>query len=225
MAGAVRDLIAEGKVKHFGLSEAAPSTMRRAHAVQPVTAIQSEYSLFTRDVDAEVLPTLEELGVGFVPIRPLGEEFLTGKIDAATTFAEGDVRTTLPRFQDDARVNNQRLITAIVAIAAPKNVSPAQVALAWLLARKQWIVPIPGTTKQHRLKENVGAGAVDVQGHQGKRQTLPDLLYGLHDQAPSRKTIGAASVHPVAMSATLSFDFARFLSFALEAFSGTGSRP
>lgn len=160
VAGAVKELIAEGKVKYFGLSEASAPTIRRALAVQPVAAVQSEYSLFTRDVEAEILPTLRALNIGFVPFSPLGKGFLTGKIDAASTFGEGDIRSTLPRFQGEAREKNHRLVEAIGAIAARKHHTPAQVALAWLLAQEAWIVPIPGTTKLHRLKENVGA--VDV---------------------------------------------------------------
>jgi aryl-alcohol dehydrogenase-like predicted oxidoreductase len=160
VAGAVRDLIQEGKVKHFGLSEAGAGTIRRAHAVQPVTALQSEYSMFTRDPEAEILPTLEALGIGFVPFSPLGKGFLTGKIDAATSFAEGDVRNTLPRFADEARQANANLVALIGEVAQRKQATPAQVALAWLLAQKPWIVPIPGTTKLHRLKENVGGAEV-----------------------------------------------------------------
>jgi aryl-alcohol dehydrogenase-like predicted oxidoreductase len=162
VAGTVRDLIAEGKVKYFGLSEAGVQTIRRAHAVQPVTALQSEYSLFTRDPEAEILPVLEELGIGFVPFSPLGKGFLTGKIDTNTAFGEGDIRNTLPRFQGEARDANQRLAAAIADLAARKGVTPAQVALAWLLTRKPWIVPIPGTTKLHRLRENVGSAAVEL---------------------------------------------------------------
>jgi aryl-alcohol dehydrogenase-like predicted oxidoreductase len=164
VAGAVRDLIAEGKVKHFGLSDAGPETIRRAHAVQPVAAVQSEYSLFTRDPEAEVLPVLDELGIGFVPFSPLGKGFLTGGIDKGTTFAEGDIRNMLPRFQGEARDANQRLVDAIGDLAAQKGATPAQIALAWLLAQRPWIVPIPGTTKRHRLEENVGAAAVELTG-------------------------------------------------------------
>lgn len=161
VAGAVKDLIREGKVKHFGLSEAGAQTIRRAHAVQPVAALQSEYSMFTRDPEAEIIPTLEDLGIGFVPFSPLGKGFLTGKIDAATTFGEGDIRNTLPRFQGEARAANLRIAAFVGEIAARKGITPAQVALSWLLASKPWIVPIPGTTKLHRLHENVGgAGAV-----------------------------------------------------------------
>jgi len=157
VAGAVKDLIQEGKVKHFGLSEAAAKTIRRAHAVQPVTAVQSEYSLWTRGPEAEVLPTLEELGIGFVPFSPLGKGFLTGKMDANTTFASNDFRSTLPRFTPEALKANQALVELLSRIAAEKKAAPAQVALAWLLAQKPWIVPIPGTTKLHRLEENIGA--------------------------------------------------------------------
>ena len=160
VAGAVKDLIQEGKVKHFGLSEAGAGTIRRAHAVQPVTALQSEYSMFTRDPEVEILPTLEALGIGFVPFSPLGKGFLTGKIDAATSFAEGDVRNMLPRFADEARQANANLVALIGEVAQRKQATPAQVALAWLLAQKPWIVPIPGTTKLHRLKENVGGAEV-----------------------------------------------------------------
>ncbi|WIW89644.1 aldo/keto reductase [Sphingobium sp. V4] len=160
VAGAVQELIWEGKVKHFGLSEAGPATIRRADAVQPVAALQSEYSLFTRDVEFEILPTLEELGIGFVPFSPLGKGFLTGKIDTATTFADGDIRNVLPRFQGEARIANQRLAIAISEIATAKGMTPAQAALAWLLAQKPWIAPIPGTTKLYRLEENVGGANV-----------------------------------------------------------------
>jgi aryl-alcohol dehydrogenase-like predicted oxidoreductase len=162
VAGAVKDLIREGKVKHFGLSEAAPKTIRRAHAVQPVTAVQSEYSLWTRGPEAEVLPTLEELGIGFVPYSPLGKGFLTGKMDAATTFDKTDFRSTLPRFTPEALKANQALVDLLGKIAAEKKATPAQIALAWLLAQKPWIVPIPGTTKVHRLEENIGAIAVEL---------------------------------------------------------------
>lgn len=162
VAGAVRDLIAEGKVKHFGLSEAGVQTIRRAHAVQPVTALQSEYSLFTREPEVEILPTLDELGIGFVPFSPLGKGFLTGVVDTGTTFADGDIRSTLPRFQGDAREANLQLVAAISAISTRKSATPAQVALAWLLAQRPWIVPIPGTTKLHRLQENVGSVGVKI---------------------------------------------------------------
>jgi aryl-alcohol dehydrogenase-like predicted oxidoreductase len=162
VAGAVKDLIQQGKVKHFGLSEAAARTIRRAHAVQPVTAVQSEYSLWYRDPEKEVLPTLEELGIGFVPFSPLGKGFLTGKIDATTTFDTSDFRNTVPRFAPEARKANQALVDLLQKIAGRKKATPAQVALAWLLAQRPWIVPIPGTTRLHRLDENVGATDVEL---------------------------------------------------------------
>ncbi len=162
VAGAVKDLIREGKVKHFGLSEAGVQTIRRAHAVQPVTAVQSEYSLWMRDPEAEVLPTLEELGIGFVPYSPLGRGFLTGKIDENTTFDSSDFRNRLPRFSPEARKANQALVDLVGNIAKRKKATPAQIALAWLLAQKPWIVPIPGTTKLHRLEENIGAAAIEL---------------------------------------------------------------
>lgn len=160
VAGAVRDLIQEGKVKHFGLSEAGVDAIRRAHAVQPVTALQSEYSMFTRDPEQAILPLLEELGIGFIPFSPLGRGFLTGKIDGASTFNDDDVRSKLPRFADSAREANHNLVTLIGQIAQRKEATPAQVALAWLLAQKPWIAPIPGTTKLHRLEENIGAASL-----------------------------------------------------------------
>jgi len=162
VAGAVKDLIREGKVKHFGLSEAGAKTIRRAHAVQPVTAVQSEYSLWTRGPEAEVLPILEELGIGFVPYSPLGKGFLTGKIDENTKFDSTDFRNTLPRFTPEARKANQALIDLLGRIAERKKATPAQIALAWLLARKPWIVPIPGTRKLERLDENIGAAGVEL---------------------------------------------------------------
>jgi aryl-alcohol dehydrogenase-like predicted oxidoreductase len=161
VAGAVKDLIQEGKVKHFGLSEAGAETIRRAHAVQPVTALQSEYSLWWRRPEAEVIPTLEELGIGLVPYSPLGRGFLTGKMDEHTQFGEGDFRRTLPRFSPKAMKANQAFVDLLGAIAQQKNATPAQIALAWLLAQKPWIVPIPGTTKLSRLEENIGA--VDLE--------------------------------------------------------------
>ena len=161
VAGTVKELIEEGKVKHFGLSEAGVRTIRRAHAVQPVTALQSEYSLWWREPEESVLPTLEELGIGFVPFSPLGRGFLTGKIDESTTFDRSDFRTTNPRFTPENRKANQALVDLLASIAQRKSVTPAQIALAWLLAQKPWIVPIPGTTKLHRLEENLGA--VDVE--------------------------------------------------------------
>ena len=162
VAGAVKELIQEGKVKHFGLSEAGAQTIRRAHAVQPLTALQSEYSLWTRTPEKEVIPTLEELGIGFVPYSPLGKGFLTGKIDENTTFDSTDFRNTLPRFTPEARKMNQALIDLLGKIAERKKATPAQIALAWLLAQKPWIVPIPGTTKLHRLEENIGAVLVEL---------------------------------------------------------------
>jgi aryl-alcohol dehydrogenase-like predicted oxidoreductase len=162
VAGSVRDLIQQGKVKHFGLSEAAAQTIRRAHAVQPVTAVQSEYSLWWRRPEAEVLPTLEELGIGFVPYSPLGKGFLTGKIDERTTFESGDIRTTIPRFTPEARSANQALVELLGRIAARRHATPAQVALAWLLAQEPWIVPIPGTRRLERLEENIAAADVQL---------------------------------------------------------------
>jgi aryl-alcohol dehydrogenase-like predicted oxidoreductase len=162
VAGAVKELIRAGKVKHFGLSEAGVQTIRRAHKVQPVTALQSEYSLWWRKPEAEVIPTLEELGIGLVPYSPLGKGFLTGAMDAATTFDSSDFRSRLPRFTPEALKANQALIDLLGRIAKKKNATPAQIALAWLLAQKPWIVPIPGTTKLHRLEENLGAVAVEL---------------------------------------------------------------
>ena len=182
VAGAVKELIQEGKVKHFGLSEAAAGTIRRAHAVQPVTAVQSEYSLWTRTPEDEVLPTLEELGIGFVPFSPLGKGFLTGKIDESTTFDSSDIRTTIPRFTSEARRANQTLVELLGEIAAPKNATPAQIALAWLLAQKPWIVPIPGTRRLERLEENIGAAAVDL---------TPDDLRDIESAASKIKVEGA----------------------------------
>jgi len=157
VAGTVKDLIAEGKVKHFGLSEAGVQTIRRAHAIQPVTALQSEYSMWWREPEQEIMPLLEELGIGFVPFSPLGKGFLTGAINAQTTFGADDFRSKVPRFAAEAIEANEKLVSLLVALAAEKNVTPAQIALAWLLAQKPWIVPIPGTTKLHRLTENLGA--------------------------------------------------------------------
>jgi aryl-alcohol dehydrogenase-like predicted oxidoreductase len=162
VAGAVQDLIKEGKVKHFGLSEASVQTIRRANAVQPVTALQSEYSLWWREPEREILPTLEELGIGFVPFSPLGKGFLTGKIDENTQFDKNDFRNTVPRFSEENRKANQALVDVLGRIAKDKNATNAQIALAWLLAQKPWIVPIPGTTKLHRLEENVGAAAIKL---------------------------------------------------------------
>jgi aryl-alcohol dehydrogenase-like predicted oxidoreductase len=182
VAGAVKELIQAGKVKHFGLSEAGVKTIRRAHAVQPVTALQSEYSLWTRTPEKEVIPTLEELGIGFVPYSPLGKGFLTGKMDAQTTFDSSDFRSTLPRFTPEALKANQTLIDLLGKIGQRKKATPAQIALAWLLARKPWIVPIPGTTKLHRLDENIGAVAVEL---------TPDDLREI-DSAASKITVQGA---------------------------------
>jgi aryl-alcohol dehydrogenase-like predicted oxidoreductase len=162
VAGAVKELIREGKVRHFGLSEAGAQTIRRAHAVQPVAALQSEYSLWWRSPEEVVMPTLEELGIGFVPFSPLGKGFLTGKIDENTTFESNDFRNIVPRFTAEARKANQALVDLLTGIAKQKNATPAQLALAWLLARKPWIVPIPGTTKPNRLEENVGAVSIEL---------------------------------------------------------------
>src|SRR5436190_1213884 len=182
VAGTVKDLIQEGKVKHFGLSEAGVQTIRRANTVQPVTAVQSEYSLWMRDPEAEVLPTLAELGIGFVPYSPLGRGFLTGKIDENTTFDSSDFRNRLPRFSPEARKANQALVDLVGNIAKRKKATPAQIALAWLLAQKPWIVPIPGTTKLHRLEENIGAAAIEL---------TPDDLREI-DSAASKITVHGA---------------------------------
>ena len=179
VAGAVKELIAEGKVRHFGLSEPGVQTIRRAHAVQPVTAVQSEYSLWWRRPEAELLPALEELGIGLVPFSPLGKGFLTGKIDETTTFAKEDFRQIVPRFTPEARKANQTLVDLLGRIAGQKGASSAQVALAWLLAQKPWIVPIPGTTKRHRLEENLGAAELEL---------TPDDLREI-DEAASQITI------------------------------------
>jgi aryl-alcohol dehydrogenase-like predicted oxidoreductase len=162
VAGTVKDLIQEGKVRHFGLSEAGVQTIRRAHAVQPVTALQSEYSLWWREPEDEILPTLGELGIGFVPFSPLGKGFLTGKIDENTTFDSSDFRNTVPRFDAEARKANQAFVTLLANTAERKNATPAQIALAWVLAQKSWIVPIPGTTKPHRLDENIAAADLEL---------------------------------------------------------------
>ena len=161
-AGAVKELIAEGKVRHFGMSEAGANTIRRAHAVHPVAALQSEYSLWYRKPEEEIIPTLEELGIGFVPFSPLGKGFLTGKMDETATFAKTDIRSSITRFTPEARVANHALVELLGKIGAALNASPAQIALAWLLAQKPWIVPIPGTTKLHRLEENVGAASLEL---------------------------------------------------------------
>jgi aryl-alcohol dehydrogenase-like predicted oxidoreductase len=162
VAGTVKELIADGKVKHFGLSEASVRTIRRAHAVQPVAALQSEYSLWWREPEDEILPALEELGIGFVPFSPLGKGFLTGKIDETTEFADGDFRNSVPRFDADARRANRAFVELLTRVAERKGATPAQIALAWLLAQKPWLVPIPGTTKLHRLEENIAAADVEL---------------------------------------------------------------
>ena len=182
VAGAVKELIQAGKVKHFGLSEAGVQTIRHAHAVQPVTALQSEYSLWTRTPEKEVIPTLEELGIGFVPYSPLGKGFLTGKIDENTTFDSTDFRNTLPRFTPEARKANQALINLLGKIAERKKATPAQIALAWLLAQKPWIVPIPGTTKLKRLEENIGAVEIEL---------TPDDLHEIETASSRIKVKGA----------------------------------
>lgn len=182
VAGAVKDLIREGKVKHFGLSEAGVQTIRRAHAVQPVTALQSEYSLWWREPETEILPTLEELGIGFVPFSPLGKGFLTGKIDENTKFGSTDSRNIVPRFTPEARKANQAFVDLLDQIATDKQATPAQIALAWLLAQKPWIVPIPGTTQLHRLEENIGAVHVEL---------TPDDLHAI-DSAVSTITAHGA---------------------------------
>jgi aryl-alcohol dehydrogenase-like predicted oxidoreductase len=182
VAGAVKELIQQGKVKHFGLSEASAQTIRRAHAVQPVAALQSEYSLFWREPEQTVMPTLEELGIGFVPFSPLGKGFLTGKIDADTKFDSTDFRSSVPRFSAENRKANQALVNVISSFAEQKNVTPAQIALAWLLAKKTWIVPIPGTTKLARLEENFGAANVEL---------TPDDVRSLEDASSKIKLEGA----------------------------------
>lgn len=182
VAGAVKDLIRQGKVKHFGLSEAGVQVIRRAHAVQPVAALQSEYSLWWREPEAEIIPTLEELGIGFVPFSPLGKGFLTGKIDESTTFDSTDFRNIVPRFSAENRKANQALVDVLAEFAAQKKATPAQVAISWLLAQKPWIVPIPGTTKLHRLEENLGAAAVEL---------TPDDLRQIDDAASAIDVQGA----------------------------------
>ncbi len=182
VAGAVKELIREGKARHFGLSEAGVQTIRRAHAVQPVAALQSEYSLWTRSPETEVLPTLEELGIGFVPFSPLGKGFLTGKMNENTTFDSGDFRNILPRFTPEALKANQVLIDLLGKMAERKHATPAQIALAWLLSQKPWIVPIPGTTKLHRLEENMGAAAIGLTA---------DDLHEIEEAAAKIKVLGA----------------------------------
>lgn len=181
VAGTVRDLIQEGKVKHFGLSEAGAQTIRRANAVQPVAALQSEYSLWTRQHEVDIIPTIEELGIGLVAYSPLGKGFLTGKMDETAQFAEGDIRNILPRFTEDARKANQALVDLLNTVAARRNATAAQIALAWVLAQKPWIVPIPGTTKQHRLSENNGAAAI---------QLTPDELREIEAASTGIKVMG-----------------------------------
>jgi aryl-alcohol dehydrogenase-like predicted oxidoreductase len=193
-AGAVRDLIQQGKVKHFGLSEAAANTIRRAHAVQPVTAVQSEYSLWFRDREDDVLPTLEELGIGFVPYSPLGKGFLTGKMDENTQIESNDFRSTLPRFTPENRKANHALVDLLGRIAEQKKATPAQIALAWLLAQKPWIVPIPGTTKLNRLEENIGAAGVELTADDlreiesaASKITVQGARYPAHIEAMSNR--------------------------------------
>ena len=192
VAGVVKELIAEGKVRHFGLSEAGVQTIRRAHAVQPITAVQSEYSLFWRGPEAELLPTLEELGIGFVPFSPLGAGFLTGKIDEYTKFDPTDFRNIVPRFSPEARKANIPLVELVKAVAERKNATPAQVALAWLLAQKPWIAPIPGTTKLHRLEENLRAVSVELT-----RNDLKEI-----DEAASRLKLEGARLPEAALKMT-----------------------
>lgn len=180
VAGTVKALIREGKVKHFGLSEAGAETVRRAHAVQPVTALQSEYSLWWREPEQDILPTLEELGIGFVPFSPLGKGFLTGAINENTTFDSGDFRNIVPRFSAQARKANQRLVDVLGQIAQQKGVTSAQIVLAWLLAQKPWIVPIPGTTKLHRLTENLGAAEVVLAA--GELSSIEEALAAIEVQ-------------------------------------------
>ncbi|AQY03085.1 aryl-alcohol dehydrogenase-like predicted oxidoreductase [Microbacterium foliorum] len=190
VAGTVAELIAEGKVRHFGLSEASASTIRRAHAVQPVTALQSEYSLWTRDPEAEILPTLGELGIGFVPFSPLGKGFLTGTVDRTTSFADGDIRGTIPRFSEENRAANEALVGHVASLAESKEASPGQIALAWLLAREPWIVPIPGTRRTSRIAENAGATTVALSADE-----LADL-----DQLADRVGVQGDRYNPQQMS-------------------------
>jgi aryl-alcohol dehydrogenase-like predicted oxidoreductase len=192
VAGAVKDLIQEGKVKHFGLSEASAQSIRRAHAVQPVTAVQSEYSLWTRDPEAEVLPVCEELGIGFVPFSPLGAGFLTGKIDTNTTFHSSDFRNISPRFTLEARQANQALVDLLSKVAGQKQATPVQIALAWLLAQKPWIVPIPGTRRLERLEENIGAADVEL---------TPDDLREI-ENAAAKITVQGARLPEAALKMT-----------------------
>ncbi len=186
VAGCVKDLIADGKVKHFGLSEAGAATIRRANAVQPVAALQSEYSIWYRDVEAEILPTLEELGIGFVPFSPLGKGFLTGKIDEKSEFFGNDIRKVIPRFGEEARVANKALLDALTAVAARKNATLAQIAIAWILARKPWIVPIPGTRSLSRLEENLGGAAVHLSADDMAEITqISDAVKVMGDRYPA----------------------------------------
>jgi len=192
VAGAVKELVEAGKVKHFGLSEAGVTTIRRAHAVQPVTALQSEYSLWWREPEAEILPALEELGIGLVPFSPLGKGFLTGTIDAGTAFGASDIRTSIPRFSSQARQANQRLVEQLTTIAARKNATPGQVALAWLLARKPWIAPIPGTKRIERLDENVAAADVELTAddlHEIETATAGIEIQGARYPEPMQRMI------------------------------------
>jgi len=190
VAGTVKELIDAGKVKHFGLSEAGVKNIRRAHAVQPVTALQSEYSIWWREPEEQILPTLEELGIGFVPFSPLGKGFLTGKIDETTTFDPSDFRNTVPRFAPENRKANQAIVDLVKRIAAEKNVTPAQIALAWCLAQKPWIVPIPGTTKLHRLEENLGAVNVELSEDDLRRiDAASALAVGARYSAGAQKMI------------------------------------
>ena len=193
VAGAVKDLIREGKVAHFGLSEAGLQTIRRAHAVQPVAALQSEYSLWFREPEPEILPALEELGIGFVPFSPLGKGFLTGKIDEKTTFDPNDFRNVVPRFTEENRKANFAFVEWLKAFAERKKATPAQVALAWLLARKPWIVPIPGTTKRHRLEENLGAAAIHLTAEDLRdidRESSPIAVHGARYPEHLQKMVG-----------------------------------
>jgi aryl-alcohol dehydrogenase-like predicted oxidoreductase len=178
VAGAVKDLIQEGKVRYFGLSEAGAQTIRRAHAVQPVTALQSEYSLWTRQHELEIIPTIEELGIGLVAFSPLGKGFLAGKIDENTKFAEGDIRNVLPRYTEEARLANKALLDLLQQFADRRKATPAQIALAWVLAQKPWIVPIPGTTKVHRLTENIGAASIELTA--GELQEMETASAQIH---------------------------------------------
>ncbi|WP_312169225.1 aldo/keto reductase [Microbacterium sp.] len=190
VAGTVAELIAEGKVRHFGLSEASAATIRRAHAVQPVTALQSEYSLWTRDPESEVLPVLAELGIGFVPFSPLGKGFLTGTVDRSTSFSEGDIRGTIPRFSEENRSANEALVAHVADLAASKDASPGQIALAWLLAREPWIVPIPGTRRTSRIAENAGSATVPLSADE-----VADL-----DQLAARVGVQGDRYNPQQMS-------------------------